>query len=492
MPIKGVEHILVPHNENSVFMLRKLGYDAPSPIISQYDWAQSVAMPFEVQKKTCAMLTMNYAAYVLNGMGTGKTKCFLWAWDYLNKVKRAKRLLVVCPLSTMTFTWGGEIFATLPNRKFAVLHGTAKARFKMLADPETEIFIVNHDGVKVIEDELKKYPDIDTVVIDELAVYRNKSDRTTAMKSIAARMTWRWGGTGGPIPNAPTDVFWQAQIITPDRVPKRYREFEDSLMTRFGNFRLLPKPDAVDRAFEVMQPSVRFTLEDVAELPDLIERWVDVDMGPIQKKAYQELVKVSQTLALSGAPITAANAGVLMSKLLQVSLGWVYAADGSIIPFDNTARIQAMMDAIASTDRKVLIFAPYKHVLSGICDALTKAKLDHEPVSGDTPQKERARIFNLFQNTGKFKVLPAHPQCLAHGITLTAADTVLWMGPIPSLEIYDQANHRIRRVGQKFKQQIIHLQSTPIEKRVYKMLVAKQDVQSKLLSMVEELGGDQW
>lgn len=74
---------------------------------------------------------------------------------------------------------------------------------------------------------------------------------------------------------------------------------------------------------------------------------------------------------------------------------------------------------------------------------------------------------------------------MAHGITLTAADTVIWFGPVTSLEIYDQANHRIRRVGQKHKQLFLHLQSTPVEKKIYKLLANKQRVQDQLLGLFE-------
>jgi SNF2 family DNA or RNA helicase len=97
----------------------------------------------------------------------------------------------------------------------------------------------------------------------------------------------------------------------------------------------------------------------------------------------------------------------------------------------------------------------------------------------------------MFQNTSKLKVLLAHPQCVAHGITLTAADTAIWFGPITSLETYDQANHRIRRVGQKHKQQIIHLQSTAVERKVYGMLNKKQDVQKQFLQMFAD-GNEVW
>ena len=80
----------------------------------------------------------------------------------------------------------------------------------------------------------------------------------------------------------------------------------------------------------------------------------------------------------------------------------------------------------------------------------------------------------------------AHPGCISHGLTLTAADTVIWYSPITSLETYDQANARIRRVGQQHKQQLLHLQSTPVERKIYKLLQSKQKVQEKLLDMFED------
>jgi SNF2 family DNA or RNA helicase len=209
-----------------------------------------------------------------------------------------------------------------------------------------------------------------------------------------------------------------------------------------------------------------------------------VPLGPQQAKVYKDLVSHCQA-ALGTNQITAANAGAVMNKLLQVSLGWVYNQDKVSIPLDNKLRIDALMDCVESTDKKVLVFVPFKHALAGLSEAFTKEGIDHAVVSGDTSGDERNRVFNLFQNTGKFKVLLAHPQCLAHGITLTAADTIVWFAPVTSLEIYDQANHRIKRVGQKNKQQILHLQSTPVEKKIYKLLHSHQQVQDSFLKLFE-------
>lgn len=488
--------ILVPHSETEVYLLRKIGFDAPAPILSQFDFPQTVGKPaFEVQKKTCALLTMAQRAYVLNGMGTGKTKCAIWAFLYLKRQKRANKMLVVAPLSTLTFVWQREAFEVDPNIKVSVLYGDAKQRRKKLAE-DADIYVINHDGLAVIEKELHARGDIDVLTIDELAVYRNKSERTKRMVALAQKMPWVWGMTGSPMPHEPTDVFYQCKVVTPTTVPRYWSHFRSQLMFPLGHVqKWVPKPDAVESAYEVMQPSVRFTIDEVQELPPCIERYVDVDMGKIQQKVYKDIVAHCQAAFTNGDLVTAQNAGAAMQKLLQISLGWVYTTDAqgnrNVKPLDNAKRIEALVDAIESTDRKAIVFVPYIHALGGISVALNGEKIDHEVVSGDTPSKIRNQVFNVFQNTSKLKVLLAHPQCVAHGITLTAADTAIWFGPITSLETYDQANHRIRRVGQKHKQQIIHLQSTAVERKVYGMLNKKQDVQKQFLQMFAD-GNEVW
>lgn len=493
------DFILIPHSETEVYLLRKMGFDAPAPILSQYDFPQTVNKPaFEVQKKTAAMLTMAQRGYVLNGMGTGKTKCAIWSYLYLKRQKRAKRMLVVAPLSTLVFVWKREAFEIDPSIRVNVLHGDAKKRRARLAE-DADIYVINHDGLSVISKELEALVaagEIDVLCIDELAVYRNKSERTKAMVKLSAKMKWVWGMTGSPMPHEPTDVYYQCKVVTPDSVPRYWSHFRGELMYPLGHVqKWVPKPDAVERAYDVMQPSVRFTIDEVQELPPCIERYIDVEMGAQQLKVYKDIVSHCQSSFQSGDLITAANAGAAMQKLLQISLGWVYTTDGAgnknIYPLDNVKRVEALVDAIESTSRKVIVFVPYIHALDGIGLALTKEKIEYATVSGDTPSKERDRIFNVFQNTSKLKVLLAHPQCVAHGITLTAADTVVWFGPITSLEIYDQANHRIRRVGQKHKQQIVHLQSTAVERKVYGMLNTKMDVQKTFLQMFAD-GNEVW
>lgn len=480
---KGNPFIVLPHGRDETRFLRNIGYEVDAPIVHQYDWCGG--SPFSVQVRTAAMLTLNDRAYVLNGMGTGKTKAALWAWHFLYKTGAAKKLLVAAPLSTLNFTWAGEVFATLPGIKANVLYGDRAKRLKLLADTEADVYIINHDGVKTIEKELMLRNDIDTLVIDELAAFRNgTAQRTKMMRKIAARMEHVWGMTGSPTPNAPTDAWGQASIVTPHTIPKRQTRFRDMVMHQVSQFRYVPKKDALDHVYNALQPAVRFTLDDVVELPELVERTLDIDLGVKQAKVYSEMEKAAFA-AVAGGEITAVNAGAVLMKLLQISTGWVYDKDRNVHKLDGDARLDALVDALSSTENKAIVFVPFIHALDGIAERLKAEGMSFEVVSGSVPKRQRDNIFARFQSTVFPRVLLAHPQCMSHGLTLTAADTVIWYSPVTSLETFEQANARIRRVGQKRKQLVLMLQGTKSERYLYTRLRNKQAVQNVLLSMYE-------
>ncbi len=475
------EYLVVPHDIRSTICARAVGYEVPNPMLCYYNWKG--ATPYAVQRSTCDMLTTNARGYVLNGMGTGKTKTVLWAWEYLHEQKLAGKALVVTTLSNLHITWAAEVFSTMPGRKAVVLHGTKPKRLELL-DTDADVYIINHDGLKTIQAALTLRTDIDTLMLDELAVYRNNSDRSKAMRKFAQRFKIVWGLTGAPMPQAPTDVWAQAKIVTPHTVPAYFRQAQELLMNKVNQFKLVPKDNAIETAFKMLQPSVRYSLDAVVELPEVVHRTIDVPLTKEQKTAYDSLSKAFQA-DVQGEKITAVNAAVAMGKLLQVSGGWVYAGDkAKPVCLDAAPRIDALIDLVNSNERKVLIFVPYIHTIEGLSPTLDKAGIEHAIVHGGITAGDRSSIFRLFQQTDKYKALLAHPACLAHGLTLTAADLIIWYMPITSLDIYDQANARITRIGQKHRQQVVHLQSTPVERKIYRLLQGKSNVQAQLLAML--------
>src|SRR5579883_86580 len=478
----GVYYAVIPHSIYETILLNHLGYNVPSPIEEHYDWG--ACTPFKVQVDTCSFLTLNKRAYVLNGLGTGKTKSAIWAYHYLRSNGLAGRALVVAPLSTLMDVWGKEIFNTAPSLKFSVLHGSKSKRLDNLTN-DVDVFIINHDGVGVIYDELlsmAKTKDLSVLILDELSVYRNINSRSKTMANLAANFEWVWGMTGTPTPNAPTDVWAQCKIVTPWNVPQFFSKFREMTMQRVSQFKWEPKENGLHIAYNAMQPSVRFTLDDITELPELILQDREVLLSKKQKLAYEQIRKTAQA-QIGNHEISAVNAAVALGKMLQISMGWTYDNKGKTAHLDNTDRIQALVDVIEASNDKVSVFVPFKHALSGISEALTKAKIDHAVVSGDTSLNERTDIFRLFQTTSKYKVLCAHPKCMSHGLTLTAASVVVWFAPVTSAEIYEQANGRVHRLGQTKKQLVMRMMSSPVEKRLYAMLDKKQNIQSQLLAM---------
>ena len=485
-PVDG--KLTLEHTPRTTIPLRAIGYDVPSSIRTTYDWCYGT--PFEIQIRTCELMTENPRCYVLNSMGTGKTRAALWSFDYLKKLGLVNKMLVVCPLSTMNFTWAAEVLKATPHLRWAVLYGTAAKRRKLLSSVDVDVYIINHDGLGVVWKDVMARADIDVLVLDELAVYRNKTKRTEIAGRVAAKKPVVWGMTGAPMPNYVTDIYNQIKIITPHRVPKHFSWLRDELQVRITQFKYLNKPGAIEKAFNYFQPSVRYTLDDIMELPEaVIPPPMETALSPEQKRVYTSLRKFA-TAAVAAKEINAMNAGVLMSKLLQVSTGWLYDSKHTAHDLDGRARLEALADIIDAAEGKVIVFANYLHALHGVHNFLSSKGYTPHLIHGGVAHKDRNIIFNTFQNTSDRSPLLVFPKCISHGLTLTAADTAVWFGPPLSAETYDQCNARIRRVGQKRKQLFVHLCSTQIERQVYNLLTNRLMQQDSFLHLLEDASWD--
>lgn len=481
---KEQRFLVMPHGQDETRMLRNLDYPIPAPITQHYNFP-GPPFAYDAQKRTAAALTMHPRFFCLNGMGTGKTLSCLWAFDWLRSQRLARKMLVVCPKSTVHFTWDREIGTHLPWLKTAVLTGKKERRLAALKS-DAHVYIINHHGVRTIEKELMREP-WDVICFDEAAVYRNaRAEMSKSAQKLMRSRKWVWGLTGSPTPNAPTDAFGLARLITPEKAPKSFVHFRQETMIEIDKFTWRPRKDAAETIAKILQPSTRFTLDEIVELPDVVERHIDVDLGTRQSAIYAEL-RDRMAAQLKEGTITPANGGVVLGKLLQVAAGYVYLDDGRYASLDPDERIEAMLDTIEGTPGKTIVFSPWIHTVKAIDEVLTKEGIDHRNVSGSTPMGERTETFNLFQNTDQIRVLNAHPGCMAHGLTLTAADTIIWYAPIQSLEIFEQANARIRRIGQKRKQQVIMLQACAAERRTYQRLRSKHELQESVLDILAEI-----
>jgi SNF2 family DNA or RNA helicase len=256
-------------------------------------------------------------------------------------------------------------------------------------------------------------------------------------------------------------------------------------MVKVTQFKWMPKRDAQDTVYSVLQPAIRFTKEECLDLPDMLYTTREVPLTK-QQKHYYDLIRREMIATAAGEEITAVNAAGVLNKLLQISQGVSYTTDKEVIQFDVSDRINELLDVIHQTSHKVIVFVPFRHALDMLYDALLKAGISSEVIHGGVSGGQRAEIIKRFQTEDSPKVILLIPQAAAHGVTLTRADTVVWWGPIPSAELYIQGNARAHRAGQKNAVTVVRLQGSPVEQRVYAMLDGKVDLHQGLVDLYRQ------
>ena len=479
--VRGQALTAVPHKLDETRVLNNIGIAAPSPIRSYYDWPGRYK-PFHAQEATADFLTLHKKAFVLNDLGTGKSLSALWAYDYLRGEGRANKLLVVSPLSTLERTWADELFTHFMHLKSSVLYGSRERRLRMLAQ-DADVYIINHDGLRVIEKELRKRKDIDAVVVDEIATFRNvKTERWKTLNRVCEGKEIVWGLTGTPTPNAPTDAWGQCKLICPNNVPKYFTQFRNMLMKQQGPYSWVPRVEATDIVADMMQPSIRFRRDECVDLPPAIYETRSVQLTAPQSKAYKDMVKKLKT-EVNSEEVLAVNEAVKMHKLVQIACGVVYATDAPPQVIDAKPRIELVKDIVRDAGTKVIVFVPFKGVLNNLREEMGK-EFTCEVIDGSVAKGARDRIFHAFQKEKDPKVLLAQPAAMSHGLTLTAASTIVWYAPITSNEIYEQANARITRPGQKHTQFLVNIEGSEVERRIYARLKNKQKMQGVLLDIL--------
>lgn len=485
-------NLALPHNLKVVKVLRNMGIKAPSPIRYYYDWPRPARFEkvFDHQYATADFLTLYNRCFVLNEMGTSKTASMLWACDYLMSQGLLKRVLIVSTLSTLDMVWMNEIFDVCMHRTALVLHSSAEKRKELLAR-EVDFYIINHDGLKIIASDVIKRKDIDLIIVDEAAEYRNaQTDRYAVLKHVAEKKKL-WLSTGGPCPNAPTDAWALARLIDPSRVPQYYTQFKRLTMNQISTYKWVPKVGSHAEAYNAMQPAIRFKKSECLDLPEVTYTNRSCALSPEQIKAYEDMRKhlVAEAKTVQ---ITAANAADKMSKLRQILCGAVKVSDSEYVVLPHGPRLKVLIEAIEQAQAKVLVIVPFK----GIVHALNKEVQEYHNkagdgrrcavVNGDVSATERNRIFQDFRDDPNLTELICHPRVMAHGLNLTQADMVIFYAPIHSNDQSGQVMDRINRPGQTRKMTILRIVANSMEAGIYAVVEGKRVGQETILSLYKK------
>ncbi|MFM6959532.1 MAG: SNF2-related protein [Schleiferiaceae bacterium] len=484
----GDEELLaMPYGVDEAMVLKNLGFSVPAPILHYYNWPARFA-PMDHQKATAAFLTMHKRALCLNAPGTGKSISSVWAADFLLEEGVAKKVLIVAPLSTLKVVWGRELRHHLPHRSFVICTGTKQKRIELLNTPGVQYVIINHDGFTNMASELNGF---DVVIYDEATALKSPSSQRYKIfaKWMQKHTPWLWLLTGTPISQTPADAWTLARLVDSPTVPKSFTTFKDMVMQKVTTFKWTPRADALETCKKVLQPSIRFSLDECKDLPDTNFVGRKTELTKQQEKAFKEMKDKAVTIFAAG-EVAAANTAVMLSKLLQISCGVVYG-DGTTIAIDASERYNTLTELVNEIGDKVIIFVPLRGVQDWLHDKLTQDGFDVATVHGDVSKKDRDQIFNDFQHTDRPQILLAHPKVAAHGLTLTRAKDIVWYAPIYSLEQYEQANARIRRLTTTGKTTVWHIWATSFEAELYRRLRAKKNTLAEFLALVQGVNSDE-
>ena len=453
--------------------------------LSEYEWPRPIGItPFEHQKTTSEFLISNRKAFCFNEQGTGKTASVIWAVDYLMTIGLVKRVLVICPLSIMKSAWQIDLFKFAIHRTVEIAYGSASKR-KQIIKANAEFIIVNFDGVGIIKKEIIN-GGFDLIVVDEASAYKNaQTERWRNLRDLLKTVKGLWMLTGTPAAQSPVDAYGLAKLINPNGVSPFFGQFRDSVMQKVSMFRWTPKPTASQIVHKALQPAIRFEKAQCLDLPPLTYVDRDAPLSPQQLK-YYHILKKQMMMEAAGEEVSAVNAAVKITKLLQISGGAVYTDTGEIIEFDVSSRLKVVQEVIEESSHKVLVFVPFTHTIDLLKKHLEKQHITCEVINGSVPVNKRSEVVKQFQEQHNPKVLIIQPKAAAHGLTLTAANTVIWYAPCTSVETYLQANARIDRPGQLNNMTVVHIHGSPIEEKMYGMLRGNIDNHQKIIDLYRQ------
>ena len=452
----------------------------------------TVMQPYAHQKDTVKFLVEHPRAFVFNGQGSGKSLSCLWAIDYLYKTQTLKKkVLIVAPLSTLQSVWGKEIFTHFFYYKFNLIRGTAEKR-NTLINEQVHFNIINHDGLTNMIQRGDINPDhYDLIIYDEATALKTPTaNRFKQFYAFSSKVPSVWMLTGTPIAQSPLDAFALRKIMDPTW-RMTYYAFREVVMYKATMFKWTPKKDATDVCHRILQPAIRYSLDDCVDLPPHTIIPFEVPLTKQQQKIFDALRKDLMITLESGSKIIAANAAILLGKLLQCSAGVVYDLEGRHEVLDFSNRLTALTDIINEAATPVVVFVPYRGVQAILVKELNSI-YGHDQVAlinGDTSLAERTEIMRKFQAC-EIKILLAHPKTTSHGIDLTASNTIVWYLPTHSNELYLQSLDRIRRLSSLTRNHknflVYQFYSTKIEENIYKSLAEKGLTQAKVLELIRQ------
>ena len=408
--------------------------------------------------------------------------------DLLFDSFEAHRILVIAPLRVARDTWPDELhkWEHLSNLRLSVAVGTETER-KAALQAKADIYIINRENVGwLIEDSGIPF-DFDTLVVDELSSFKNhQTKRFRSLMKVRPKVVRIIGLTGTPSSNGLMDLWAEYRLLDMgQRLGRFIGQYRSTYFTpdkRNGQviFSYKPLPFAEKEIYaKIADITISMKSTDHLIMPDLVTAEYLVKLSDKERERYDEL-RQDLVLKLAGGDVTAANAAALSGKLCQMANGAVYGDDGTV-HYIHDRKLDALEDLIeAANGKPVLVAYWFKHDLERISARLKDRHISFTKL--DTSDSIAS------WNEGKWPVALIHPASAGHGLNLqSGGSTIIWFGLTWSLELYQQANARLWRQGQKAETVVLHhiIAKDTIDERVMKALSAKDKTQTALIDAVK-------
>lgn len=315
------------------------------------------------------------------------------------------------------------------------------------------------------------------------------------VRPLAERVPFLWMLTGTPAVQYPVDAFGQTKLMYQHWDMSETR-FKNETMVQINKYRWVPLDNSIETIYAVMQPAIKVAKRDVLkDLPPLVHSTRDVELTAEQKRAMQELRK--QAIADIGvATVSAVHAAAMRIKLVQIASGVVYDDERNEVQVDFKPRIDELIDITTQVRNeaprsgpvggKFIVLAAFTHTVERIAKALEAAGLRVAVLHGGVSLGRRTEVVDRFQETHDLDGIVAIPDVMSHGLTLTAANTMVWFTPIDKAEVALQANNRMDRPGQVQHMHIIRLCGCEAERIMYERMDERFEYHGDLVGRYQE------
>lgn len=415
-------------------------------------------------------LTTNRLAYCTVGLGLGKTATTLSALNELFRDGAIRAALVVAPLRVARITWPNEVQKWDQFQWMEVEHLKGQT-----PSGKAQLYLINYERLH----QLSSLDFCDVVVFDEITRAKNHAaKRIKAFRPLLKRRHYRWGLTGTPRPNSIMELFAQIRLLDEgERLGCRFEHFKNVYCypTDYMRYNWVPRPGAEEKIYSKIQ-DITLTLRS-SDYLDVADTEVNDIMVPLSRdtqKIYRQLEK-DFLAEINRRDVTAANAAVLVNKLLQVCSGAIYAEDRSV-QMIHEEKIVALKSLIRRLAEPVIVGCQFVHEAKRICN-LVPGAVHASNVKGNLEDE---------WNSGRIKILVADPRSLGHGLNLQQGGRdIIWFSPTWSRELYDQFNARVARKGQEKVPRVHRLLSPQtIDEVVVESLREKGDGQNTMLRIM--------